>query len=615
MAQNCNVLARIHRFTRVDFAALRARLNNIDTATIYHRYYDEDTLEDIGCHSVGDLDDRLEDMCANLAKRAERANPHIAVALADARSSNRWAKPIVDFLVASAEKDLTNPQPSDSVAVWFKKRVTRVLKEAGIHTLQDLLHFIELRGSNWYRPIQRLGPGKASSIVAWLRSFEKSLGPLVLEPLRPVANQVVLQSASQLVPLERISALAMELDGRQGLNRNNAFCLISARNDLEAVLAYLYRFKDQGKTYRAYEKELTRFLLWCVTRRGIPLSSVLTAECEAYKDFLANPAPDWIGVPATPRSSPRWRPFVGQLSPQSQRYAVQAIRSFFEWLVRVRYLHGNPWITVHDPLVATKELTIDIDKALPEKLWIALTETGGILDRVCEAYPYLNRPAESYAVSSVEIRGAQYRLARAAILLMGMTGLRREEAVSATRDKLKAIQEKHGRLWELAVLGKRMKWRTVLLPRPVIDALLAHWEDRRDAWNPASSKALLSPVVVPRTRAAYAKHVGTIDARQAAVAKGFSPDGLYRLVKTALCRMADDDSLPLSPDDRSILMASAPHALRHTFATHAAAHEVEIDTLQRLMGHATQQTTSIYIRAERTRSIEQISKLYGVDER
>ena len=46
------------------------------------------------------------------------------------------------------------------------------------------------------------------------------------------------------------------LDGSQGRNRAPGFCLIAARHDLEAIQAYLYRFRDRDKTARAYQKDV-----------------------------------------------------------------------------------------------------------------------------------------------------------------------------------------------------------------------------------------------------------------------------------------------------------------------------------------------------------------------
>ena len=98
------------------------------------------------------------------------------------------------------------------------------------------------------------------------------------------------------------------LSGANGENRSTAFCYIQAQHDLDAVRAYLNRYRDQPKTLRAYTKELERFLLWAVVLRGKALSDLRVDDCEAYKDFLKSPDPRFVGERFA-RHSPRWRPF------------------------------------------------------------------------------------------------------------------------------------------------------------------------------------------------------------------------------------------------------------------------------------------------------------------
>ncbi|KVP96530.1 integrase [Burkholderia ubonensis] len=618
MAQHNNIAEPVREYTRTDFAALRFKLMRIEGPAILNLYSD-DELEKRGISSPSELYAWLDELRDHLVERARLANPRVSEVLDDARRRGSWPKGVLDFIINAGEQDKAQPKLTDGISVWFRPIVFRTLANEGLHTLADLKQCIETRGSGWYRPIPRLGPGKARAFERWFEANQASLGSLVRLPEKVTTDLVVLtpDSTTPLVPLERMSRVVQSLDGSQGRNRNDAFCLISARNDLEAVQAYLYKFRGRDKTLRAYKKELERFLLWCVCKRRVALSSVLTEECEAYKDFLAKPDPEWTG-PKIPRSrnSQRWRPFEGPLSPASQKYAVQVIRSFFEWLIRVRYLGGNPWVTVADPAVEEKELEMAIDKALPGQLWMALTAAGGLLDRACDRHEG-SRLASASALQAKEAAtpGAQYRLARAMIFLIGFTGIRREEAAGAVRDKLKPVREQSGQansLWELAVLGKRKKWRTVFLPKRVVDALKAHWEDRgHDFDAPTNALALLSPVVVPNTPWAQDKHFVPNEAVATLTGNGFSPDGIYKVLKSALLRLAVDQDIALAPEERELLKRAAPHAFRHTFATQAAAKLMPIDVLQRLLGHASQQTTSIYVQAERARGIEEASKFFG----
>ncbi|CAM3438687.1 MULTISPECIES: phage integrase family protein [Cupriavidus] len=614
MAQHNLVAADTPRYTRADFTALRFRLNRIPTEQILARVYDEEALHAAGIDTAAQLEARLDAMRDHLVERVCLSNPYLSASLADARRFNSWPKSAIDYLVRAADQDFSAPQPDDPVSAWLRPIVFRALRHEHIQTLGQLHAYIALRGRRWYLPVPRLGAGKARAIERWLQSQAATLGPLAVVDDTPQAALVELgpDLARKLVPLEQMGRVVAMFDGSEGRNRAPGSCLIAARNDLEAIQAYLYRFRDRNKTARAYQKELERFLLWCVGVRRIALSSVGVDDCERYKDFLAQPDPSWVG-PKAPRSSARWRPFAGALKPESQRYAVLVLRGFFAWLVGVRYLGGNPWLLVPDPLTARREVPIAVEKALPGQLWTALVQPGGILDQLCAKWPAVPVTAPLTA-KDADAPGAQYRLARAAVLLLGCSGARREEAAGAQRCHLQPVPEQAGipaGLWELALLGKRSKWRTVFLPARAIDALRAHWADRgHDFENADQALALLSPVVVPSTRTAQAKHLSLTDGESVLTGKGFSPDGLYQLLTATLQRIADDASLPMTEPERDLLRRAAPHALRHTFATHAVANEMPADVLQRLLGHASLQTTSLYVRAERARGLAAVSKLF-----
>lgn len=614
MAQNTNVLlagtGNKYDYTRADFTALRAWLNKLSVAHIAALYYSEDDLEALGCTTTADLLRRLETMRDYLMHRALDQNPHAAEGLRHARINHVWSKAACDFLVRAAEADLSQPKVSDPVSAWMRPRLAQRLKNEGAYTIQGLMDLITVRGAGWYRPIPCLGAGKAAAIVRWLRQYERTLGPLCLAspPLIDAGKRILISPENPaLVPLERV-ILPGALDGSCGFNRNPSFALVAARNDLEAIDAYLYKYRGKEKTERAYRKELERFLLWCITVRSKAMSSIQHEDCEAYKDFLIAPPVTWVGK-RTWRLSADWRPFAGPPSTASQKYAVQAIRSFFEWLVNVRYLSGNPWITVGDPAVAQAISPIQIDKALPKSLWQKLCGTEGILDVLCaQSDATLQKRYKMRGAAADISMTAQYRLVKAALLLLGESGIRREEAAFATRDKLKPVQNGSS-LWELDVLGKRAKWRTVFIPPHVIRAIEDHWLDRgQDFSDDLAEVPLLSPLVTPATRDAVKKHLTENGRRRE---RGFSQDGLYRVIKTALRRIAEDTTLNLDDFERAKLRQAGPHAFRHTFGTHAAAGAVPLDVLQRVLGHASLQTTTIYVQAEKQRSIEELGHYFS----
>jgi hypothetical protein len=121
----------------------------------------------------------------------------------------------------------------------------------------------------------------------------------------------------------------------------------------------------------------------------------------------------------------------------------------------------------------------------------------------------------------------------------------------------------------------------------------AHWTDReRDFDAPSVAAPLIAPVVINGTNASRAKHDGGADGKSDAP---YSTDALARLVREAVRRIADELRREggLSNDAHLKLLAMSAHAFRHTFGTRAVAGDMPIDVVQRILGHASLQTTSI----------------------
>jgi integrase len=565
------VLTLSYGYTAKDLAAVRAYVQRVAPTIIARTYYDPD--EDSFAATPSAMERHLRGMLDGLVKVAiEQGSPALADHLrASAKKHGEPKLTVVTFRMVTEAATLAAAAPASGHAIgrWFRPRVASRLKGEGIATLGELIVFCNRRGGSWWRSVPRIGAGRAAIIVAWLRRHETQLGlrvdadvdtrdPLVADEVvhvRPAesdhldtggAGQAVGAARLTLAPLERM-AVPNALSGAEGENRSVAFCYIQARHDLEAVRAYLNRYRDQPKTLRAYTKEVERFLLWSVVVRGRALSSLVVDDCEAYKDFLKSPDARFVGERFS-RSSPRWRPFASEnLSPESQRYAVRALRAAFTWLVDVRYLAGNPWKAVNDPKIVARETAMQIHRALPADLWRRLRHE---LDRRC-------------AEEGVSKAGVQWRVVRAVMLLMGDSGLRREEAANAQRHELRVSI--YGTLerpvWELTVIGKRQKERTVPVSIATLEALKAHWVDRGrdfmlpdDLLNP--SAPLLSPVTIPWTTASRAKHHQIAE-------QGYTADGINRLIGRMLTLIVETmDGLSL--DERVILGSVNAHAFRHT---------------------------------------------------
>ena len=592
MAQNSNVELPELTYDRSDYTALRAHCLKIPLQRIADLYYSEDSPQ-----VEQGLERWLLDMRANLIERAIEHNPLMAETLQGARQGGAITTKALGILIEAAEMPKPIPCRSHKVSQWFRPKTASAFKAEGMLTLGDLVDVINRRGPNWWRSVPRIGAGRAEAVLRFLRRWPERFGDVgadethgarsdssdllpVLDPMRK----------RELAPLGTFQ-LPDWLSGTDGVNRSPAFCFISARNDLEAINSFLNRYKGQGHTERAYRKELERFILWCALVACKPMSSLLVDDCEAYKNFLRAPLPEFCGA-RTVKTSKRWRPFADEtMSASSQKQAILVLRGAFDWLVKVRYLAGNPWVAVKDPKVIKQADEMQIDRALTRSAWDTVVELLG--QRAASAQNH------------------QDRVALAAILLMGDSGLRRAEVANARRPNMKPSRHAAG-VWMLAVLGKRKTIRRVPVSQRTVDALRAHWCDRGiDLDQMLEDLPLLAPVVVPGTKSAQAKHAD-------GATKGYDANSFYQLIVSALRRVREyateisDKEAPLfTPEDLAQLEDTSPHAFRHTFGTLAVEDDMPIVVAQEILGHASASTTSIYVKAKDKRIAEAAERYYA----
>jgi len=341
------------------------------------------------------------------------------------------------------------PRAGDSVASWLHPQLADRLEAAEIWTLHLLAERINGLGKTWYSGIRGLGAAKAQRVLDWLKEHEATTGLRVGKHVAQRRTQLyrheldaVVAPATDIRPLEKFVVPA-ELDGRAGLYRRpQSQCLLSARNDYEAVIAWLRakhgmtpaelaeqaarrRHRATGvereedwlqslsHTQRAYRKEAERFLLWAIVERHKPLSSMSHEDCVAYRAFIADPTPArrWCAPRSRQRWSPLWRPFEGPLSTSAQRYAVTVLKNLYGFLVDQNYLMGNPWTAIGTPRHAGPKLN-----------------TGRSFN--FDQWAFVQRQASGLPDTSANAR------LRLALNLLYATGLRLSEVVRAKTDDL-----------------------------------------------------------------------------------------------------------------------------------------------------------------------------------
>jgi site-specific recombinase XerD len=588
MAQNTNVLLPDETFTRADYTALRGPIERI--ASLYY------------CEDSPQVEEGLERFLIRmrdlLVERAIENQPAFATALTHARKTGNISAKALDILIQAADIKAPVPGRDDPISKWLRPRAVRALREEGIGTLGHFVDFVNARGDAWWRGIPRLGAKRAVILLAWLRQY-KTLGDI-----NPAPRRVAQMPAYELLDPERTSRLRpwgtfcrrVNLVGLLGVNGSSWLFFISALVDLAAIDCYLARFEHQPHTLRAYRKELERLVLWSVHVVKKPVSSLLVNDCESYKRFIQEPGAAFCGRTAQ-RGSALWRPFAEKpMTATSQRYAVQVLRAAFNYLVKVRYLAGNPWEAVRDPQVIQLINPIKVERALPPESWETLVET-------------LRRRGEVQD-------NRQDRIALATLLLMGDSGLRRSEVVRVVRADLHPSEHVHG-VWMMTTLGKRNKQRLVPVSPRTIVALRRHWADHGlDLYDPAErERPLLVPLTVPPTGAALTRQQG-----KDATVQGYSVNSVYALVKAALNRVSDEllavgAEIPegLTVEQIERMVNASPHAFRHTFGTIAVEQGMSQAVVQDVMGHADSSTTKLYSKSRAKHIAEEAARFYAQD--
>lgn len=473
----------------------------------------------------------------------------------------------------------TDPVPDDPVAAWLEPQVADRLARAGIATIGALIERIRLRGYRWWASVPKLGEKGALRIVAWLDGYQRSLGELpeyARTPARAQPARALVQARSRetaIVPIEAF-AVPEELSGAHASNRHPQPPRIEATNDYQAVHAWLATKAASPHTLRAYRKEAERLMLWAIIERGKPLSSLSVEDCAAYRDWLAMlgrtpeaewtfrvPQSRWIGPRNIPRHSPAWRPFDGPLSSASIRQALAIVSAMFAWLVRVHYCAFNPWEAVGRKLAPTPEAPpeIELARVFSRAQWQYLTE-------------YVARqPTDAY-----------HGRLRFVLAFAYATGMRLSELVSARVGHLYAmpLRDRLGVRWMLKVQGKGGRWRAVPLPGHVIDALGQYLTER--GLDP-------DPLANPADTPVLASLSGN---------RPVSASALYKTLHETFRRAAAALRASGRHQEAKDFDRASVHWLRHSRASHLASDGVPVNLIQKLLGHASLATTSIYTESD-----------------
>lgn len=538
--------------TATEEALLRGWIQGVSWKSLAETYLDE--ADSVAVIRI------LRGLRQRLAAKARLVRPETAPFWVNERGYTLiWQDRALLLLFES--QSLPDPIPSleDPVTAWLPPNPAQRLNKHGISTVEKLTDYLEMHGTGWWRTLPGIGRTTALAIAAWYRDHLSDLDLPRVPGVTPLPRPALTVRSSGVAPLERF-APPPALEGQNGQNRAPpSRCKLPVENDVQAVLAWLAGWDPKSPTFRAYRKEAERFLLWAVCAQQTPISSLTTLHCAGYRRFLQNPAPGerWVG-PSAPRWSPNWRPFLGALSPRSQRYAENILSALCQWLVDQGYLETNPFTGLHRPRRPAEKVAVDRS--------FSPTQWRQLLDYAEQQIERFNTTAED----PIHRRNAF-------ILKFAYgTGLRLHELAQASIEQLTEHEEQ----WWLQVFGKGHKRRTVPIPPNLFLEIEGSLNDRG---LPQIRQARPETPLIGRVRGDSLTPL--------------TPSGLHQVVQSFF-QQAAQDFQRLDPILAQRLLKSSTHWLRHTHGSHAAASNLPLPMIRDTLGHANLSTTSLYTHSD-----------------
>lgn len=385
------------------------------------------------------------------------------------------------------------------------------------------------------------------------------------------------------VPIRPLDELVIpaDLDGSGGVNRaDTARRQIDANNDADAIRCFLAEYDRSPGTWRIYQRECERLLLWALNDCGKPVSSLNRQDFEGYLNFLADPQPAalWCGAKAERRLE-KWRPFVGPLSESAVLTAIAAINSLMRYLVDAGYLAGNPL-----GLIRQRRRKMQAEAAGPLRA-VASTDEVEKIERFLDSQMWDAVTAAIEAMPRDSERGRdEYERARFIATTLYMLAPRAGELET---HRMNSFREERG-LWWWHVVGKGGKKAKVPVADDMLRALIRYRKHLGLSAVPRRDD--VTPLLVS------VKDGSPITARR-----------LNQILKKIFNAAAD-----LLPEDaehkREKLRAASAHWGRHTGITAKLDSGIDERFVQKDARHTDARTTQRYIHEEEERWHEESQK-------
>lgn len=378
-----------------------------------------------------------------------------------------------------------------------------------------------------------------------------------------MASKQFTQITPLFLPIESSESMGKDIIQFATDNYNKAIgeSLIDAKNDAQAISAFLSEFRESPLTLQAYAKEIERLLLWCIHIAHVNISSLRRNHLVEYQSFLKNPQPQkiWCG-PKLARKlkdgtvNSAWRPFGSNgLSAVTLNKTITILDSFFNYLVQTNYLTGNPLAVDRRRKKRNSTQSKIIDR------YLELDEIHAVLAALTE-YPSKDGKHQFQVIR-----------ARYIILLLFYTGLRIAEAAF---HKMGNFTQREGN-WFLRVIGKGKKLREI----PIPDELLKAMAEFR------------IKVGLPSPQSQFREKTALIPMEN--LKQPISTRRINQILKWAFNLGANKLELD-QPRKASKLRSASAHWLRHSYVTYLLDSGAPLKVAQVNAGHSDIGTTMRY---------------------
>lgn len=360
------------------------------------------------------------------------------------------------------------------------------------------------------------------------------------------------------------------LDGSDAVNRHDQIALIDARDDMQAMNAWLNNFRTSPSTLRAYTKELQRLVLWSHYERFRAVSGLGADDLLAFFAFLASPPAHWVNPSPVPSESSDWRPLRGPLKESSVRQAKTIINAMFTWLVANRYLSGNPCALVRTRRVSASKR---VERYVRRQEWEYLQMWVAAL------------PSDNLRNTRVKAR-TKHLLA-----LLYLTAARLSDVSSA---RMGDIQQRDDGTWWWRVVGKGQKEADIPVTQELLDSIKAY----RRFYN-------LTALPSPSDPMPLVMRLGGPETGNALLTDSM----VYKCIKgmfEGASRSAESDG---NVEIAAGLARASTHWLRHTSLTHQVEAGIPLPVVRDNARHASIATTSRYLWTEDKERHAQTEKL------